>query len=71
MHVDRLARFGSLDFPVLSVYVNREPFQTSVRSRLTDLLKPMRDLSDLDHDAQMSLRDDLGRLVGLADRIDA
>ncbi len=70
MHIDRLSRFESPDYPVLSVYVNREPLHESVRARLSDLLKPLRSLSNLDHDAQMSLRSDLDSVIGLADRID-
>jgi peptide subunit release factor 1 (eRF1) len=71
MHADRLARFESPDFPVLSVYVNRDSSHASVRARICDLLKPLRLHTDLDHDAQMSLRTDLETVVGLADRIDS
>ena len=71
MHIDRLARFESSDFPVLSVYLNRHPEHASARPALCDLLKPLRDVPDLDHDAQMSLRTDLESIVGQVERIDA
>lgn len=71
MRIDRLARFESSDYPVLSVYLNRHPEHASARPGLCDLLKPLRDIPDLDHDAQMSLRADLESIVGLAERIDA
>jgi peptide chain release factor subunit 1 len=71
MHLDRLARFESADYPVLSVYVNRDALNPAVRSRIGDLLKPLRELGDLDHDAQMSLRSDLETVMSMSDRIDA
>ena len=71
MHTDRLARFESPDFPVLSVYVNRQSLHASVRAGIFDLLKPLRAYEGLDHDAQMSLRADFEAVVGLADRIDS
>lgn len=71
MHADRLARFESTEFPVLSVYVNRDSSHASVRARISELLKPLRLHPDLDHDAQMSLRTDLETVVGLTDRIDS
>ena len=71
MHIDRLARFESSDYPVLSVYLNRHPEHASARPALCDLIKPLRDVPDLDHDAQMSLRADLESIAGLAERIDA
>jgi len=71
MHIDRLARFESSGFPVLSVYLNRHPEHASARPALCDLLKPLRDVPDLDHDAQMSLRTDLESIVAQVERIDA
>ncbi len=70
MLVDLLARFESCDYPVLSLYVTRDALRTSVRTRIVDLLKPFRENSGLDHDAQMSLRADFDAVADLADQIE-
>jgi hypothetical protein len=77
MQVDRIRQFANTHFPVLSVYVNRfgNPRErTSIGARLTELLRPIREVADgddLSHEAAMSLRSDMNAVMALADRIDA
>ena len=77
MQVDRIRQFTNSTFPVLSVYVNRVGTprdRTSVGARLTELLRPIREVAEsgeLSHEAAMSLRSDLKTVQSLADRIDA
>jgi peptide chain release factor subunit 1 len=77
MQVDRIGQFANFTFPVLSVYVNRVGTprdRTSMSARLTELLRPLREVGERDelsHEAAMSLRADLRAIQGLADRIEA
>ena len=77
MQVDRIRQFTNSTFPVLSVYVNRVGTprdRTSVGARLTELLRPIREVAErgeLSHEAAMSLRSDVKTVQSLADRIDA
>lgn len=77
MQVDQIRQFTNSTFPVLSVYVNRVGTprdRTSTGARLSDLLRPVREVVDaggLSHEAAMSLRADAKAVQNLADRIDA
>ncbi len=74
MHIDRIRHFQSSTFPVLSVYLAHSVGSTSASARLSDLLKPIKEIEEsgeLGHEATMSLRSDLKAVHGLADRIDA
>jgi peptide chain release factor subunit 1 len=77
MQVERIRQFDSTTYPVLSVYLNRvgRPGErTAAGARLTELLRPTRDVTEsteLTHEAVMSLRSDLKAVAAMADRIDA
>ncbi|GAA1934213.1 hypothetical protein [Streptantibioticus ferralitis] len=72
--VDRLIRFEGHGIPVVSVYaradvgpVGRRDFRTRV-NELLDQIRPTADDTKLDHDARMSLRDDVARIAEVAER---
>jgi peptide chain release factor subunit 1 len=69
--IDRIIRFDGDGLPVVSLYVGVEPDSSpqsdgEVHTRVNSLLDPIRTLSkdrSLDHDARVSIRDDLERLI--------
>ncbi len=71
MFTDQFWTFSSSKFPVLSVYLNRTDNPASISPRLTDILKPIREMaSDLDHAAAMSLREDIEAVQGLREKLE-
>lgn len=70
MNFEHLARFESVDYPVLSLYLNHDSRPGSTRARIVDLLKPWRNVGGRDHDALMSLRGDFDRIEAMADQIE-
>lgn len=76
MQIDRIRQFANSTYPVLSVYLNRignPRDRTSVSARLTDLLRPIREMGEADvltREAAMSLRADVKAIQGMADRLE-